>query len=72
MTGLDLIIYILEHDLEDKPIAENGRFLDFMTAAEVAKEKGVGVATIWVWIAQGKMDGIIIGDSVYIPAGSVS
>lgn len=72
MTGLDLIIYILENDLEDKPISENGRFLDFMTAAEAAQKKGVGVATIWVWIAQGKIDGVIIGDSVYIPAGSVS
>lgn len=71
MTGLDLIIYILANDLEDKPIAENGRFLNFMTAAEVAAKKGVGVATIWVWVAQGRIDGVVIGDAVYIPADSV-
>ena len=71
MTGLELIYYILINDLEDKPIAENGRFLDFMTAAEVAAKMDVGVATIRTWVAQGKINGIIIGDAVYIPKSSV-
>ena len=72
MTGLDLIIYILANNLENKPISENGKFLDFMTASEAAAKLGVGVTTIRVWVAQGKLDGIIIGDAVYVFPNSVS
>lgn len=71
MTGLELIMYILANDLEDEPICKDGRFLDFMTAAEVAAVKGVGVATVWVWVAQGRLNGVIIGDTVYIPRSSI-
>ena len=31
MTGRDLIIYILENELEDKPVVLDGGFLDLLT-----------------------------------------
>lgn len=68
MTCRDLIIYILSNKLEDEPIFKDGRFIGFLTAGEAAEKLNVGVSTIWVWVAQGKLNGIRIGDTVYIPA----
>lgn len=68
MTGRDLIVYILNNNLEDEQVFENGRFIGFVTAGEAAEQLGVGVATIFVWMAQGKLDGMLIGGTLYIPA----
>jgi len=68
MTGKELIIYILNNDLEDEPVFQDGRFIGFITAREAAEKMGVGVATIFVWMAQGKLDGMLIGGTLYIPA----
>ena len=46
MTGLDLIIYILQKGLEDELVYEDGRLLGFMTAMEAAVKFEVGVKTI--------------------------
>lgn len=70
MTGRELIIYILQNGLEDKPLFENGTFLGYMTAKEAAIKFGVGPETVCVWIAQGKLDGLRINDEVCIPANS--
>lgn len=72
MTGRELIVYILSNHLEDSPVFEKGRFIGFMTAGEAAAKMGVGVPTICVWLAQGKLDGFKIGDVLYIPADSKS
>lgn len=66
MTGRDLIIYILENDLEDKPIYDNGKLIGFLTLTEVAEKMGVGISTVCVWIQQGRLDSVIIGGVVYI------
>ena len=71
MTGRELIVYILENGLEDDPIYENGRFIGYMTAMEAAQKFDVGVATIWVWAMSGKMDGLMIGGTLYIPVNAV-
>lgn len=68
MTGKDLIIYILENGLLDKPVYEDGRFLGFMTAMEAAIKFEVGVATIDLWVKMGSLDAIKLGDEIYIPA----
>ena len=68
MTGKDLIIYILKNNLEDEPIFEDGIFLGFMTAMEAAVKFGVGINTIRLWVDMGSLDGIKIGDEIYIPA----
>lgn len=70
MTGRDLIIYILENGLEDEPVYKDGRFMGFVTAAEAAVKMDVGVATIWAWVMQGKLFGLLIGGTMYIPASA--
>jgi hypothetical protein len=68
MTGKELIIYILANNLEDEPVYENGRFIGFITASEAAEKFDVGIATIFVWLAQGKIEGMLVGGTLYIPA----
>lgn len=72
MTGRDLIVYILENNLEDKPVFENGNLLGFKTSVEAAIEFGVGIMTIEVWVKLGQLEGVRIGDELYIPANAVS
>ena len=68
MTGRDLIIYILQNHLEDEPIFKDGKFVGFITDSEAAEKIGVGVSTIHAYIFQRKIDGLLIGNKVYIPA----
>lgn len=72
MTGRELIIYILENNLEDKPVWENGSFLGFMTENDAATKFGVGIATVRAWIELDMVPGIKIGTTVYIPANTPS
>lgn len=66
MTGRDLIIYILENGLEDSPIFENGVFIGLMTEEQAAVKFHVGAETVRAWHALGMLNGIKIGDMVYI------
>lgn len=68
MTGRDLIIYILQNNLEDQPVYDNGKLLGFMTTSEAAVKFGVGPYTIDVWVSLEIIPGIKIGDMTYIPA----
>ena len=68
MTGRDLIIYILENQLENEPIFEDGKLLGFMNVHEAALKFGVGSATIELWYKLNIIPGIEIKDGVYIPA----
>lgn len=68
MTGRDLIVYILENKLEDRPVFDNGELLGFVSAAEAAERCGVGIGTVCVWISQGLIYGIKINDEIYVPA----
>ena len=70
MTGRDLIIYILENGLEDEPLYKDGHILGFMTEAEAANKFGVGIATVKAWVVRGALDGVKIGNQIYIPANS--
>lgn len=72
MTGRELIIYIMEHHLEDKSVLdpEEGILIGFMTIEQAAVKFGVGWATIKVWINEGSLDAIRLGDIVFIPANS--
>lgn len=68
MTGRDLIIYILENNLEDEPMFKDGKIPGFLTLAEAAEKLNVGLATVLTLINQGKIDYIVIGNSLYIPS----
>ena len=56
MTGRDLIIYILEHGLEDELVYKDEKFIGFITVSEAAEKLNVGVNTIYAWIAERKID----------------
>lgn len=65
MTGKDLIIYILKNDLEDKKIKDIFNEL-FYTDAEYAAKNSMGIASVHVLFATGKIPGIQIKDKIYI------
>ena len=50
MTGKELIIYILTHDLTDTEILSENMFLGFPTLSEVAVHNKCGLATIDAYI----------------------
>lgn len=65
MTGKELILYILQNNLENVTVLEDGFFVGFMTAEEAAVKFGVGVATVWAWYNCKMIRGTKIGDSLY-------
>ena len=68
MTGRDLIVYILQNDLEDEPIVQDGKFIGFITVVEAAKKANVGMATVLAWAVEGLISYVIVGHTIYIPA----
>jgi hypothetical protein len=66
MTGRDLILYILKNKLEDEPVFKDGKFIGFASDLETAAEMHVGVETVRVLFDHGSLDGIRIGDTIYI------
>ena len=68
MTGRDMIIFILNHHLEDYKIFDNGSVIGFITAKEAAVKFGVGVETIIAWIGKEKIMGVQIGDQWLVSA----
>ena len=72
MTGRELIMYILANGLEDEPVYKNGKFIGFVTPAEVASKNNVGFATVYAWIHQGRLDNISVQEGIYIPANYVT
>lgn len=70
MTGRELIIYILQNNLEDQPVFEDGKLLGFLSKDEAALKFGVGPATIEIWFKLQMIQGIAIGDEIYILANA--
>lgn len=65
MTGRELIIYILEHGLENESL-EDILPNAFLTEEQAAKELEVGIATVRTLYKLKKLPGLEIGDNVYI------
>lgn len=65
MTGKELILYILQNNLENIIVLEDGFFIGFMTEEEAAVKFGVGVAQIRAWYQCKMLKGTKIGDSLY-------
>jgi len=72
VTGRELIMYILANGLEDEPVYKNGKFIGFVTPADVAKDTSVGFATVYTWIHQGRLDSVSVQEGIYIPANYTS
>ena len=70
MTGRDLIIYIIQNGLEDKPVYEDGNILGFMNEMEAAVKFNVSTATVRVWIGLKMLEGVLIGGVWYIPTNA--
>ena len=68
MTGRDLIIYILENNLEDEPVFENGKFIGFITPDEMAVQMGTGEATVIALANMGRIESEWVEGGIYIPA----
>lgn len=49
MTGKELIRYIIDNDLEQEQVFQNGKFIGFITREEAAQKFHVGVATSCLW-----------------------
>lgn len=67
MTGRDLIIYILTNNLENEPVFKDGKFVGLMSIEDAAVKFGVGVETVRALCMMGRIKGIILGDTIYIP-----
>lgn len=72
MTGRDLIVYILENGLENEPVFKDGKIIGFKTETEVAKELGVGIATVHTWCMLDMIQHVLIGDKFLIPGNHKS
>ena len=67
MNGRDLILYILNNNLENEPVFEDGKFLGFISVAEFAEKQNVGEETVRLWVNLGYIDGLVIYDEIYVP-----
>lgn len=66
MNGKDLIIYILSNNLENEPVYKDGVFLGLMDVNTAAAKFNVGPAVINAWYELNFLEGIKIGDQVFI------
>ena len=66
MTGKELIIYILQNNLEDEEMFQDGQFIGLMNEAQTAAKFDVGVATVQAWYISGMIQGVKIGDAIFL------
>ncbi len=66
MKGRDLIIYIMNHHLEDEDVLGDLKKLGLYSVQETAVRLGVGEETVKAWCKLGKIDYTTIGDQIYI------
>ena len=64
MTGKELIIYILQNNLENTVVLDDGFFIGFMTEKEAAAKFCVGTATIRAWYNCKMLKGKVVGTIV--------
>lgn len=67
VTGRELILYILENHLEDKPVFEDGRFVGYISFGEAATSMDVGIATIGALIRINDIEHIQVNGETYLP-----
>lgn len=66
MTGRELIVYILEHNLENESIIKDGRFVGLLTLDEAAAKLEVGKATVKAKIQDGVIEGTYVEEGAYV------
>lgn len=70
MTGRELIIYILENHLENEVVCADGKILGLLSVEEAAKKFDVGSATIMTWYNLSMIQGVELGNKIYILANA--
>lgn len=71
MTGLDLVMHIIENNLINEPVFNDGKFIGFYAEEEVAKRFNVGTATIRVLVNMDKLEGIRVNNKMYVSITSI-
>lgn len=66
MTGRELIVYILEHGLENVELFDNGVI---MTDEEKATELGTGIESVKALYKLGMVPGFKVGDFIFFLRG---
>lgn len=69
MKGRDLIIYIMEHNLENEDVFKDDKLVGFLTVTDAAKKYKVGESTVRTWCELGYIKHIAIGELIFIPDG---
>lgn len=67
LTGRDLILYILKNNLEDKPLFSEDTLPGcLISESKAATLLNTGVASIRALCKIGKLQGVKIGETIYI------
>lgn len=66
MTGREMIIYILQHKLEDEEMFKDGIFIGFASEEEAAVKFNCGIATIRTGVMLGLIPGFMLGEKAYV------
>ena len=66
MTGRELIIFILDHHLEDAVLFEEWKIPGFLTVEEAAVKMSTGVETVKALYKRGALKGFTLGDTIFI------
>ena len=67
MTYGDLIVYIIQNNLVNEEVFQNGKLAGFMSIPEAAVKFGVGESTVRAWICRGMIHYIQFNGLVLIP-----
>lgn len=70
MTGRELIVYILQHGLEDEPVIKDNQIAGYISIEDFAKHGIVGIETVKTWIKLGMLDSVQIGNTIFVPIDS--
>jgi hypothetical protein len=70
MTGKELIVYILQHDLENEEVIKDGHIVGYLTVEEFAKKGFVGIETVKAWVDLGMVESAKIGNETFITVDS--
>ena len=67
MTYGDLIVYIIQNNLVNEEVFQNGKLAGFISIPEAAVKFGVGESTVRAWICMGTINYIQFNGLVLIP-----
>ena len=67
MTYGDLIVYVIQNNLVNEEVFQNGRLAGFMTVPEAAVKFGVGESTVRAWMNMNMLDYVHFNGLILIP-----